>query len=358
MLTCGAGALLELLGRQNSPACSFVTGTAGSGKTQLLLTLAKQCSDSANNESLCLLPVVVHPGIASEFPGCTLSDPPALFVESLLRSAAHRVAADAGICDESGLAASKSLLSSTAEFEAALTSALLAVCPSRRLLLIYDANQLSQKGDLFFLIQACRAGCHVIVSGQDDSIIDAWAMEECNSNVRSSRASSSLKLSLLPPERQSMVIGGVQCDPAGILGELPCLGVRNWWLLQNAIRFHMLSTPHNRHIASGRIPPFGPALRLQTWNRLISDAMNWEGTRLNAHSLLFSETPQTSSVPGKYIRDILLLLGRVAFAAKSRSESVSDAEFIKWLLDMPAYVGVTAHDARLVLYSLKRSGAP
>jgi len=44
---------------------------------------------------------------------------------------------------------------------------------------------------------------------------------------------------LLQPERQYLVIGGVECD-LSVLGEKSCAGVKNWWLLKNIVRFNML----------------------------------------------------------------------------------------------------------------------
>jgi hypothetical protein len=61
---------------------------------------------------------------------------------------------------------------------------------------------------------------------------------------------------------------------------------------------------------------------------------------------------------GECMRDILLVLGRVALSQKSGHHVVSDTAFIKWLLAMPAFAGTTLHEARLVLLSLKRSGMP
>ncbi len=347
---------MELLGRQNSSARSFVIGSAGSGKTQLLLALARQCTDAASSESLCLTPLFLKPGLVNEF--TSFNDTPMRFVENLLKSVVNSITADNGMSIEDISTDGRSSFSSISSFAVALTNALLALCPARRLLLIYDANDAAHKGDIAVLNQACKAGCHVIISGQDDSVLDAWAIEESNCSSRTARPSPSLKLTMLHPERHFMAVGGVKCDPATLLGERSCAGVRNWWLLHNAVRFHMLSTPHNRHIASGSIPPFGPALRLQTWNRLIFDSLNFDGTRLSAYSLLFAESsPRTENMEGESIRDIVLVLGRVAMSQKCGNHVVNDAAFIKWLLAMPAYAGTPSHEARLVLFSLKRSGS-
>lgn len=356
-MTRAAGGLVELLGRQNSAASSFIIGSAGSGKTQLLLALARQCTDNLGSESLCLTPVFLKPGLVDE--STSFADVPMRFVENLLKSAVRAFTGANGMSFEDISAPVRSSFSNISHFAAALTNAMLALCPARRLLLIYDANDVAQKGDIAVLNQACRAGCHVIISGQDDSVLDAWVIEESNCSLRTARPTPTLKLALLHPERHLMSVGGAKCDPAVLLGERSCAGVRNWWLLHNAVRFHMLSTPHNRHIASGSIPPFGPALRLQTWNRLIFDSMNLDGTRLSAYTLLFAETaPGTTSMKGECMRDILLVLGRVALSQKSGHHVVSDTAFIKWLLAMPAFAGTTLHEARLVLLSLKRSGMP
>jgi hypothetical protein len=355
-LTRLTGGLLELLGRQNSPARSFVIGSAGSGKTQLLLALARECTDAASSESLCLTPVFLKPGLVNE--STSFNDTPMRFVENLLKSALNAITAINGMRIEDISTDLRSHFVSISSFAVSLTNAMLALCPARRLLLIYDANNASHKGDIAVLNQACRSGCHVIVSGQDDSVLDAWAIEESNCSSRASRPLPSLKLTMLQPERHFMVVGGVRCDPVSLLGERSCAGVRNWWLLHNAVRFHMLSTPHNRHIASGCVPPFGPALRLQTWNRLIFDSMNLDGTRLSAHSLLYAETsPTSATMDVESVRDLLLVLGRVAVSQKCGNQLVNDAAFITWLLAMPAYTGTSLHEARLVLLSLKRSGA-
>jgi len=355
-LTRAAGGLLELLGRQNSPTCTFVIGCAGSGKTQLLLALARQCAGNVGSDSLCLVPVFLKPGLVADANG--IGSTSSRFVEELLASAVQAAIGGNGMTHEDISSAVRATCSDISVFASTLVTALLALFPSRRLLLFYDANDAAAKGDLAALVRACKAGCHVIITGQDDSLLDAWAMEDCNSSARTARASPSLKLSLLQPPRHTMSFGGVVCDPASLLGARACAGVDNWWLLHNSVRHHMLSTPHNRYIASGRIPPFGPALRLQTWNRVIFDCMNWDTTRPNAHTLLFADTaPGPADVAGECVRDILLLLGRISFAHKSSGKGVTDSTFIAWLLAMPTCVGVTAHEASLVMRSLKRSGA-
>ena len=355
-LTLAAGGLMELLGRQNSPSCTFVIGSAGSGKTQLLLALARQCTDSAWADSMPVVPLFLKPGLLSE--ATVVAESPPRVVETLLKSAVNVIAGANGMSIDDISPDMCPAISSMSDFAASLTSALHALCPSRRLMLIYDANDISHKGDVNVLIKACRSGCHVVISGHDDSVLRLWSTEDCYSGPKTARPLPSLKLALLQPERHCLAVSGVECDPARLLGAQTCAGVRGWWLLQNSVRYLMLSTPHNRYIASGSIPPFGPALRLQTWIRLIFDSMNWESLRLNAYTLLFAETcPKTAGVSAECVRDILMLLGRVAFSQKSTGEMVSDSTFIKWLLAMPAHAGCSPHDARLVLQSLKRSGA-
>jgi hypothetical protein len=300
--------------------------------------------------------VFLKPGLVADANG--IGSTSSRFVEELLASAVQAAIGGNGMTHEDISSAVRATCSDISVFASTLVTALLALFPSRRLLLLYDANDAAAKGDLAALVRACKAGCHVIITGQHDSLLDAWAMEDCNSSARTARASPSLKLSLLQPPRHTMAFGGVVCDPASLLGARACAGVDNWWLLHNSVRHHMLSTPHNRYIASGRIPPFGPALRLQTWNRVIFDCMNWDTTRPNAHTLLFADTaPGPADVAGDCVRDILLLLGRISFAHKSSGKGVTDSTFIAWLLAMPTCVGVTAHEASLVMRSLKRSGA-
>jgi intracellular sulfur oxidation DsrE/DsrF family protein len=360
--------MLELLGRQNSTSCAFVIGCAGSGKTQFLLTMARQCATAAISDSQVLVPVFLKPGFCSG--AFDTAESQSRVVEDLVRHSVCALVCGNGMRAEDISAADLSSLDgagnastgnrgcmSPSAFADALIKSLLALCLSRRLLVIYDANDLGHRADAAALFRACKAGCHIVISGHDNSIMDAWAIEACNSSLKTAHALPSLQLIMLQPLRGSTVISGVECDPVCLLGERSCAGIRSWWLLQNAVRFLMTTTPHNRHIATGRIPPFGPALRLQTWNRLIFDSMNWNTARLNAHALVYADaSPSATNVSFECVRDTLLLLGRVAFSQKVKGNCVTDASFVQWLMEMPAFVGCSAPAAWAVLLALKRSG--